>query len=595
MDKIHNKYLLKIMKMKNKLKKWALLTTIIWILPLVFLFSMIISWFLLAISIYSSLSNSWLWWNWLWDDWLSWVTAWNIAKQLYKNWYDSQEALWFPSTWYFSISTFKKHFVNDRALWFPSTAIDFWYDPSINEKSTLTENIWDESKRKKIKDYDYSYLKMWIVVSNNWPKKPSCRSQVLTSRKPPVPVYSTHNWVVSLRDATTTAFWNSIFVKWEKAWTLYAHLYEVKVQDWQEVKAWELLWIIWNTWNSCTLWGWDWHHLHYEMLSIQWSSWITWDKWSTNDHRMKWYMYVTQEVFMQNLLAYWWYQSWWLYKWDHVWMNVWETINWNWLNSNNIEQQWDMAEFLNSSVEWVKKLWFFSQDWSDFFSKLLTWTILWRENSSTYNKDAKINFYILAPDWWAWIYQSQHVKDPELLAKYKQWWWYNWEDWDWLWNWRWQWCWVWTEWRRSTSYTTTKQWLINRWCDLERDVRFDKNRVFEFAFSDELRNKNNICNWKLKKLWLEDNDFNRWLCIIYAYNAWNSDSAFKNHIINFRDDVTKWTNHFEQCISTLRSIWIRKDNTVINCSYAYQYALNYVLMKEKWATQLDWLKRFQWK
>lgn len=594
-------------KIKNPTRKIiiSIISTLISILW--FPLFIIIVLFLLWLFIYVSLT--WMFWWWLWkiDEWVSWSVAWFITQSIFKDWYHSDEPLWFPMTWSFPRNTFWKH----KWDWqWATVAIDFnwfhrWWWVVDDTKSMLDieENLWNS--KKKLRDYDLEYMKWQIKELHSWPKH--CTVWKSVSRIKTAPIYSTITWVIVKLKRNSDCFWNQIVIKWEKYATNYAHLDTMHWEKWNEVKAWELIWTMWNSWNS------SWAHLHYDILQNRWLIWTlintitqyTWSLWIAN------YFAIKEEEYMRLVTMYWAYEWQWRVWWDHVWKNA-QTLIWNFQNSQ--DSWWDdsmktwMEKFLDWWVNAVK--WHLLNHWStwvlkdksdksvDFYWKLITWTIIWREKSASYNRKSELQNYIIARDWWAWLWQTQEPI-TELKRQYEQFWWYDWSDWLWKVT-KWYWCWW--DWRKIIHQETIwKEALERRWCDFSKDTRFDIEKSTWEHYWKEIWDKILSCksSWFWNKKWADMNDFERWICIVTRYNWWALWRDMQNYQINFLRDVTLWEKNYESCRSlekvkeaaATRAKW--RQVYYDNCSYSYQFALNYAKMIKFWSTQFNWLSRFQ--
>jgi len=76
------------------------------------------------------------------------------------------------------------------------------------------------------------------------------------------PVYSMAKWIV-VKSKFDKMLWNLVVVQHEikgkKIWSSYAHMSKIHVKEGKKLKAWELLWEVWSTWNS------TWNHLHFQI------------------------------------------------------------------------------------------------------------------------------------------------------------------------------------------------------------------------------------------------------------------------------------------------------------------------------------------
>ena len=79
------------------------------------------------------------------------------------------------------------------------------------------------------------------------------------------PVYATADWEV-INAKTGSAEWNFVSIKhninWKTIVSNYLHLSEYLVSKGQTVRAWDLIWRVWSTWNS------TWNHLHFQIDTL---------------------------------------------------------------------------------------------------------------------------------------------------------------------------------------------------------------------------------------------------------------------------------------------------------------------------------------
>lgn len=62
-------------------------------------------------------------------------------------------------------------------------------------------------------------------------------------------------------------------IDWENLFFCYEHLDSIKVEKWEEVEKWDIIWTCWNTWNS------SWYHLHFQIDKDNWTFHPYWSSW----------------------------------------------------------------------------------------------------------------------------------------------------------------------------------------------------------------------------------------------------------------------------------------------------------------------------
>lgn len=80
-------------------------------------------------------------------------------------------------------------------------------------------------------------------------------------------LYSPIDWAIEIKRQWTKGYWLCLVVT--ELWTfnssrqcLMAHLDDIIVEEWEIVKAGQLIWTTWNSWNS------TWPHLHFSFRRI---------------------------------------------------------------------------------------------------------------------------------------------------------------------------------------------------------------------------------------------------------------------------------------------------------------------------------------
>ena len=107
-------------------------------------------------------------------------------------------------------------------------------------------------------------------------------------------VYASFDWQVAINDSWKKWYWLHSRLTEVWYWILRQvvlwHLSEIKIKEWDKVKAWELLWYTWSTWFS------SWPHLHFWLRRIDPSgSVINYNNW----------YYGYEDIFQKKwLLAY---------------------------------------------------------------------------------------------------------------------------------------------------------------------------------------------------------------------------------------------------------------------------------------------------
>ncbi len=145
--------------------------------------------------------------------------------------------------------------------------------------------LWSDCKMQlpilKTSDYskyknDYSLYRRvytvlwWSSYTYGWDVWNGWHSWVDIATAKWTPVYAMNDWKVLVAWVLSWR-WNSIkiehTVNWKKIYSTYNHLSAINVSVWQSVKASDVIWEVWSTWNS------TWNHLHFQIDVTNWFSW----------------------------------------------------------------------------------------------------------------------------------------------------------------------------------------------------------------------------------------------------------------------------------------------------------------------------------
>jgi len=112
----------------------------------------------------------------------------------------------------------------------------------------ITQNFWGNEK---------IYKKFWL----KWHNGQDIALPIWTE------IFSPIDWMIKIKDSQNDWYGNHLFVteQWfcrERRQVILAHLSKIIVEDWTEVKAWDLIWFSGNTWFS------TWPHLHWWIRRI---------------------------------------------------------------------------------------------------------------------------------------------------------------------------------------------------------------------------------------------------------------------------------------------------------------------------------------
>lgn len=123
---------------------------------------------------------------------------------------------------------------------------DWWY----NDFTRIYTVLWWSS---------YQY---WWDIWNGWHMWVDIATAEWT------PIYAIAEWTVIVA-TSDVSFWNVVSIKhninWKTVVTSYAHMSKIIASKWDKVNAWDLIWLVWSTWNS------TWNHLHFQ-VDLDWSS-----------------------------------------------------------------------------------------------------------------------------------------------------------------------------------------------------------------------------------------------------------------------------------------------------------------------------------
>ena len=109
-------------------------------------------------------------------------------------------------------------------------------------------------------------------------------------------LYSPIDWVIAVRNQQNKWYW--LYLTVTEIWTfqtsrqcLMAHLDDTVVEEWEVVKAWQLIGYTWNTWNSTG------PHLHFSFrrLDGKWNP-LNWNNWFKGRENIYWKGWINQHL-----------------------------------------------------------------------------------------------------------------------------------------------------------------------------------------------------------------------------------------------------------------------------------------------------------
>ncbi len=125
-------------------------------------------------------------------------------------------------------------------------------------------------------------------------------------------------------------------IDWENLFFCYEHLDTIKVEKWEEVKKWDIVWTCWNTWTS------SWYHLHFQIDKDTWTFHPYWSSWEDD-----------VEKTLENCI-----DPWNFLRWKEDSRKLQETsnkISENWKKEENKEEDFDIIWKLTKELEKKEK------------------------------------------------------------------------------------------------------------------------------------------------------------------------------------------------------------------------------------------------
>lgn len=138
------------------------------------------------------------------------------------------------------------------------------------------ESLWADCKKdlpilktsdyKKLKD-DYNYRRVytvlwWATYDYGWDSWYWSHQWVDIATSEWTPIYAIWDWTVKIA-WEMSGRWKNVTIEhnvnWRKIYSNYSHMSKIWVTSWTQVKAWDLIWRVWHTWNS---YG---NHLHFQI------------------------------------------------------------------------------------------------------------------------------------------------------------------------------------------------------------------------------------------------------------------------------------------------------------------------------------------